>query len=157
MDDVANSDGSTDPFGGGEVTGPPGWAAPASADSAAPPAHPFAPPAQPFAAQPFAAPPGGDGRIGPPDQAWANPPVGPSPMSSDRRGQLAAARASGQRAVRNGALWLAAGLAITVGSMVLAPGGFMIISFGPVIVGARLIMRGRAHLAKVDAAERSLR
>ena len=49
------------------------------------------------------------------------------------------------------------GVAITLGSLLLAPGGFMIISFGPVIVGVRMIMRGRAHLAKVDAVERSLR
>jgi hypothetical protein len=53
-------------------------------------------------------------------------------------------------------IWIGAGVAITVGSFLLAPGGFFFISFGPVIAGISMLSRGRTHLAKVSAAEREL-
>ena len=142
MSDAADPGSWADPGGNGHDPGPPGWAQP-SAPTPASGGQPFAPP--PFTPERAAAPPGGSA------------PLFGGQVSPDQRAQLNAARGAGQRAVRNGGIWLAVGVAITVGSLVLAPGGFMIISFGPVIVGVRMIMRGRAHLTKVDAAERSLR
>jgi uncharacterized membrane protein len=97
-----------------------------------------------------------------PQPAYAPPPgYAPQPdharQPDPRVANLAAARAQGQAVVRNGALWIAAGVGITLFTFLLAPGGFFIISFGPVLCGIRMISRGRAHLAKVAAAERSLR
>jgi hypothetical protein len=151
----------------------PGFASPHSAPPAAPPgplavpgaptSGPFAPPsgapAAPYApATPSYAPPPGApyAPFGPTPGA---PPYGgatPSMASAEEMAQLASARRVATAAIRQGAIWIAGGIAVTIAFFAVAPGGFAIITFGPVIFGVRRIAAGRKLLAQVTQAERRL-
>jgi hypothetical protein len=146
----------------------PGWAAAPPAGGVnpypAPPPGPFAPPAAaPFSAAPppgFATPPPG---YPAPPPAYAAPPAGytaPGPaaagMSVDDRARLESARRAANSAIWQGVMWVVGGIAITIAFIAFAPGGFVVITFGPVFVGIRRIMAGRTMMARVRQAERQL-
>ncbi len=150
MDD-SGVGGIAGPTGEGDRTERTAW--PGAGEAWTPPAGAPAAGGAPYAG---AGPAAGAG------QPWTQPPGAQAPgaqpfaAANSAQARLATARAAGQRAVRNGVLWILAGVAITLGTFLVAPGGFFIVSFGPVIVGINQISRGRAHLAKVAAAERQL-
>ncbi len=121
---------------------PPGWS---TAPAAPTPTGPgFAPGFEPLA-------PG----FGPPGQAPAfGAPPGVDPADWARLDQ---ARAHARSLINQGIVCLALGLAITIGTMMLAPGGFFVVTLGTVFVGFRRIRAGQAIKAQIRAAEQQIR
>jgi hypothetical protein len=87
-----------------------------------------------------------------PEPAWSpTTDVGPPPPPAAAPAEIQAAQARASRMVRDGVLWLCAGLGITVATLLLAPGGFFLICFGPAIRGVSLISRGQKLRARIAA------
>jgi len=135
----------------------PGWAVPAGPSwavtgQASPPPHPgpFTPspptatPAVPWATAPSSAIGYGNGS--------ANLDIDP-----ELWGRLQRARAAANRAMMRGLGLIALGIAITLGTFLVAPGGFFIVSFGPVIAGFSQIGKAQRYRSEVVRVERALK
>ncbi len=138
------------PDAGDQVSG---WAAPFAAPlTTAPPAglypHQTAPaiPPAPTAYPQVAAYP----------QAGAASAVGPMGVTPADLARLSEARNRANSVVMSGIGILALAVVITGGTMLLAPGGFFVVSIGAFIVGVRRISAGRQAQTRVRDAERQL-
>jgi hypothetical protein len=80
----------------------------------------------------------------------------PSWARSADLARLDAARSKANSYTTSGYALLALGLAITIGTLALAPGGFFIVSFGTVFVGFRRLRAGRMMRAQIRAVEQQL-
>jgi hypothetical protein len=86
--------------------------------------------------------------------AYAPPaPMGVTPVDLAR---LADARKRANSVLMSGFGVLALAVLITGGTLILAPGGFFIVSIGAFVVGVRRIVAGRQALSRVSQAERQL-
>ncbi len=119
-----------------------GWASPTS------PAAPFAPPAAMPGPAYQAAVPGSPGPAG--------APVGRGAVDPADLARLAEARKRANNVIVQGFGLIALCIVITVGTVVLAPGGLFIISIGTFIGGVRRISAGRKMQARIRQAERQL-
>jgi len=134
--------GATGATGASGATGP-AWATPQPTASPAPHAPPTGagPPAGHWASP---QPANGPGRPGAPDidpQLW---------------GRLQRSRSAASTAMLSGLGLILLGIAITVGTFIIAPGGFFIVSFGPVLAGFSQISKAQRYRAEVARVERAL-